>query len=105
MTGISFTAPDDLVFSIDDGELRTYYGTRSMFKRLMQKTGLDKYNIHFHSIRHTYSSMLFEAQENPKVIQQLLGHKDVTTTIKTYNSVDRSYFKQATDKLEDKFMK
>ena len=49
--------------------------------------------------------MLFEAQENPKVIQQLLGHKDVTTTIKTYNSVDRSYFKQATDKLEDKFKK
>ena len=105
LTGISFTAPDDLVFSNDDGELRTYYGTRSMFKRLMKKTGLDKYNIHFHSIRHTYSSMLFEAQENPKVIQQLLGHKDVTTTIKTYNSVDRSYFKQATDKLEDKFKK
>lgn len=46
--------------------------------------------------------MLFEAQENPKVIQQLLGHKDVMT-IKTYNSVNRSYFKQATDKLEDKF--
>ena len=105
LTGISFTAPDDLVFSNDDGELRTYYGTRSMFKRLMKKTGLDKYNIHFHSIRHTYSSMLFEAQKNPKVIQQLLGHKDVTTTIKTYNSVDRSYFKQATDKLEDKFKK
>lgn len=102
-TGISFIAPDDLVFATDDGELRTYYGTRAMFKRLMKSAGLDKYNIHFHSIRHTYSSMLFEAQENPKVIQQLLGHKDVTTTIKTYNSVDRSYFKQATDKLEDKF--
>lgn len=68
----------------------------------MKSTGLDKYNIHFHSIRYTYSSMLFEAQENPKVIQQLLGHKDVMT-IKTYNSVNRSYFKQATDKLEDKF--
>lgn len=105
LTGISFIAPDDLVFSNDDGKLRTYSGTRSMFKRLMKSTGLDKYKIHFHSIRHTYSSMLFESQENPKVIQQLLGHKDVTTTIKTYNSVDRSYFKQATDKLEDKFKK
>ena len=54
-------------------------------------------------LRHTYSTMLWESSENPKVIQMLLGHKDVTTTIKTYNSVDRSYFKQATDKLEAKF--
>ena len=101
--GISFTSPEDLVFANDEGKLRTYSGTRSMFMRLMSSSGLDKYNIHFHSIRHTYSSMLFEAHENPKIIQQLLGHKDVTTTIKTYNSVDRSYFKQATDKLESRF--
>ena len=47
--------------------------------------------------------MLFESRENPKVIQMLLGHKDVTTTIRTYNSVDRSYFKQAVDKLDSKF--
>jgi|GEM_PF-5567499 len=39
-------------------------------------------------------------QENPKVIQQLLGHKDVTTTIRTYNSVDKSYSKQATKKID-----
>ena len=45
----------------------------------------------------------FESRENPKVIQMLLGHKDVTTTIRTYNSVDRSYFKQAVDKLDSKF--
>lgn len=80
--GISFTSPEDLVFANDEGKLRTYSGTRSMFMRLMSSSGLDKYNIHFHSIRHTYSSMLFEAHENPKIIQQLLGHKDVTTTIR-----------------------
>ncbi len=104
-TGMSFIAPNDLVFATDDGKLRTYWGTKTMFDRIIKKHGLDKYNIHFHSLRHTYSSMLFESQENPKVIQQLLGHKDVTTTIKTYNSVDRSYFKQATDKLDCKFKK
>ena len=80
-----------------------YSGVSKMFDRLMKKRGLDKYHIHFHSLRHTYSSMLFEAKENPKVIQMLLGHKDVTTTIRTYNSVDRSYFRQATDKLDAKF--
>jgi site-specific recombinase XerD len=29
---------------------------------------------------------------NPKVIQMLLGHKDVKTTIMNYNSVDQTYF-------------
>ena len=29
--------------------------------------------------------MLFELNENPKVIQQLLGHKDVKTTVHTNN--------------------
>lgn len=69
----------------------------------MRQSGLAPHGIHFHALRHTYSSMLFESREKPKVIQMLLGHKDVTTTIRTYNSVDRSYFKQAVDKLDSKF--
>lgn len=99
-TGISLVEENDLVFSNNEGKLRTYGGTRCMFNRLLKANGLNKYNIHFHTLRHTFSTILFESGENPKVIQQLLGHKDVTTTIKTYNSVDRSYYKQATDKLE-----
>lgn len=99
-TGISFVGDTDLVFSNNEGKLRTYSGTRCMFDRLLKANGLDQYNLHFHTLRHTFSTILFESGENPKVIQQLLGHKDVTTTIKTYNSVDRSYYKQATDKLE-----
>lgn len=87
-TCISFTDDDDLVFSNEEGELRTYYGTRAMFNKLMKKVGFDEFGFHFHTLRHTYSSMLFESGENPKVIQMLLGHKDVTTTIRTYNSVD-----------------
>mgnify|MGYP003786135433 FL=1 len=40
--------------------------------------------------------MLFESGENPKIIQALLGHKEVSTTLTVYNSVDKTYFKQAT---------
>ena len=47
--------------------------------------------------------MLFEANENPKIIQALLGHKSVKTTLTVYNSVDKSYYKQATDKLNNIF--
>ena len=40
--------------------------------------------------------------ENPKVIQQLLGHRDVKTTITVYNSVDSEYVRQTTDKFNEK---
>lgn len=40
--------------------------------------------------------------ENPKVIQQLLGHRDVKTTIMVYNSVDNEYIRQTTDKFNEK---
>ena len=35
----------------------------------------------------------------------MLGHKDVKTTISTYNSIDKSYFKKATEILNNKFSK
>ena len=104
-TGISFVGREDIVFSTNEGTLRTYYGTRAMFIRLMKENGLESYHFHFHTLRHTYGTMLFEMQENPKVIQMLMGHRNVTTTIQTYNSVDRSFFKRATDKLERQFKK
>lgn len=47
--------------------------------------------------------MLFEANENPKIIQALLGHKSVITTLAVYNSIDKSYFREATTKLNNLF--
>ena len=46
--------------------------------------------------------MIFEMNENPKVIQQLLGHRDVKTTITVYNSVDNEYIRQTTEKFNEK---
>ena len=74
-----------------------------IFDRFIKRHNLGKYNIHFHGLRHTFSNMLFEMNENPKVIQQLLGHRDVKTTLTVYNSVDKSYYRQATDKLNNLF--
>ena len=91
------------VFANDDGTFRTYSGTQKILNRFLKKYKLTEYNIHFHGLRHTYSNMLFEADQNPKVIQSLLGHKDVKTTISTYNSVDKSYFDKATNVLNEQF--
>ena len=93
------TAPTSYVFANDDGSYRTYSGCRKIFDRFKKRNGLNKFNIHFHGLRHTFSNMLFEMNENPKVIQQLLGHRDVKTTIIVYNSVNSDYVREATDRL------
>ena len=109
---INLTSENSLVFCNNDGTVRTYYGTKKIFYTFLNSHNLNKYHIHFHTLRHTFSNTLFEADQNPKVIQALLGHKDVKTTITTYNSVDKSYFDKATkvfneqyktDEKEDKY--
>ena len=67
------TAPTSFIFANDDGSVRSYSGCRMIFDRFIRRHNLNKYNIHFHGLRHTFSNMLFEMNENPKVIQQLLG--------------------------------
>ena len=96
------TANTAYIFSNDDGSVRTYYGCRKLFDGWKRRHQLTKCNIHFHGLRHTFSNMLFEMNENPKVIQQLLGHRDVKTTIMVYNSVDNEYIRQTTDKFNEK---
>ena len=63
------TAPTSYVFANDDGSVRTYSGCRMVFDRFKRRHDLDKYNIYFHGLRHTFSNMLFEINENPKAIQ------------------------------------
>ncbi|MBQ8425513.1 MAG: site-specific integrase [Clostridia bacterium] len=96
------TSPNAFIFANDDGSVRTYSGTRKIFNKFIKRIGLNNYNIRFHSLRHTFSNMLFEINENPKAIQQLLGHRDVKTTITVYNSVDNEYIRNTTNKLNEK---
>ena len=77
---------DSLLFD-HENDLRSYSGTRRLLKRFNDKYGLSKYDIHFHTFRHTFATMLFEKKINPKIIQLLLGHKSVKTTLEIYNNV------------------
>ena len=96
------TAKNAFIFANDDGSVRTYFGSRKIFDGWKKRHKLTNYNIHFHGLRHTFSNMLFEMNENSKVIQQLLGHKDVKTTITVYNNVNSDYVKESTNRLNDR---
>ncbi len=65
---------------------RTYTSVNKSFRRFLKRTGFDKHNIHFHSMRHTYATILLEKNVNPKIVQFLLGHRSVKTTLEIYNN-------------------
>ena len=66
---------------------RTYTSVNKSFRRFLKRTGFDKHNVHFHSMRHTYATMLLEKNVNPKIVQFLLRHRSVKTTLEIYNNV------------------
>ena len=99
--GVDLTSKNAYVFANDNGDVRTYSGSRVIFQRFIKRNHLSDLDLHFHGLRHTFSNMLFELNENPKVIQQLLGHKDVKTTITIYNNVNSEYVRESTNRLND----
>ena len=51
----------------------------------MSENSLGNYPLH--SYRHPFATMLLERGVNPKVVQKLLGHRDIETTLGTYSHV------------------
>ena len=52
--------------------------------------------MNLHRFRHTYASMLLEQEVNPKIVQKLLGHRDVSTTLGVYTHVVPEVFSGVT---------
>ena len=58
-----------------------------------------------HSLRHTFTTRLVEAGVNIKVIQDVLGHADISTTMNIYADVTRDLKKKEFDSLGNYFDK
>lgn len=52
-------------------------------------------DVKFHTLRHTYTTWLAEAGVNPRVIAALLGHTQLQTTLRVYQSVTQAMVEQA----------
>lgn len=58
-------------------------------------------DFHFHQLRHTYTSNLLRSGAQPKDVQELLGHADISTTMNIYAHAERDA-KRAAARLLDK---
>ncbi len=57
--------------------------------------------VDFHSLRHTFASMLANSGVNPKTAQDLMRHSDINLTMSTYTHTLRGQTAKAVDGLPD----
>lgn len=69
------------------------------FKKIMKNLNMENHT--FHDLRHTYATRLFELKENPKTVQELLGHSSINITLNTYTHVLEDVKENAINKLNE----
>ena len=75
---------DDLIFADAAGEpLWGRHVTTLGFKALLRRAGLP--DIRFHDLRHTFATLQLMAGTNPKIVSEVLGHKEIAITLDRYS--------------------
>jgi integrase len=75
-----------LVFPSSVGTPRSGGTLNRAFKGTLQRAGLPK-STRFHDLRHTCATLLLKQGVNPKFVQELLGHADISLTLNVYSHV------------------
>jgi integrase len=72
---------------------------RNHFKAILKQIGLPA-TIRFHDLRHSCATLLIAQGVHPRVIQSILGHAQISTTMDIYGHVMEETQRDATDKLD-----
>ena len=88
------------------GKMITTSQVYEQFKRVLKKYDiLDKTitdeKIDLHSLRHTFGTRCAEAGMPPKVLQEIMGHTDITITMNTYFYATQDYIQTNIAKIDN----
>ena len=97
---------DDPVFPGLPGRAATQSGLHSAFKRVQRHYRAahpyrDLPILTVHELRHTHASLLFEAGQSVKVVQERLGHASAQVTLNTYAHLLHDAQSRAAAALDD----
>ena len=89
---------NDLIFPSTRGTPLDHKNLDRIFKSFLEKAGIQK--IRFHDLRHTAATLMLQEGVHPKVVQERLGHSDISLTLNIYSHVLPSMQEEAAEKLD-----
>ncbi len=89
---------NDLVFATHNGRPLIARNVFREYKTLLRRANLP--DIRFHDLRHTAATLMLLQGVSVKVVQERLGHSQVSLTLGTYSHVLPSMDQDAADKLD-----
>ncbi|MCL2078190.1 MAG: site-specific integrase [Oscillospiraceae bacterium] len=91
----------NLVFCSNVGSIIEPRRVCTTMDKIADKAGLEHFT--FHALRHTFATRMLEANVPAKVVQDILGHADVTLTLNTYSHVIGTTAHEQIAKINDLF--
>ena len=88
----------DNIFVNSRGNPTTATNYDKALKAISRKAGME--NVSMHSLRHTFATRCFEAGMNPKTLQRIMGHSDLSITMNLYVHVTDDTVKDEMTKFE-----
>ena len=58
-------------------------------------------SIRFQGLRHIAASLMLQEKIQPKVVQEMLGHSEISLTLNTYSHIMPGMQEDAANKLDD----
>ena len=72
--------------------------TRCYLYPLLERARLPR--VRFHDLRHTFATIMLQNGEHPKVVQEMLGHAQISETMDTYSHVLPNMQDSAVERLD-----
>jgi integrase len=94
--GIPFS-DESILFSSSSCTYREGANVRKGFLRLCRELGMEETT--FHSLRHTFCTILAKQGVPLKTTSVLMGHSDISVTAQIYTHVDNQEMKKGIEKL------
>jgi len=89
----------NLIFPSPIGTPLDSSNVMKVYKKCLEKAGLP--NLRFHDLRHTAATLMLQQGINPKIVQERLGHSDISLTLNTYSHVLPSMQEEAAEKMDE----
>lgn len=89
--------PNDLVFTNEGGRYLTVDYVYKRFKAIAEAIG--RSDLRVHDLRHTCATTAIAAGVNPKAVQQMLGHADISITLNIYTHTGEEMKQQAAERV------